>query len=48
MGEVLGIGSFGRVNFGLNLDTGELMAIKQVHIGNSREGTQEEVCLSFC
>eukprot|EP00743_Colponemidia_sp_Colp-15_P006898 GILK01007445.1.p1 GENE.GILK01007445.1~~GILK01007445.1.p1 ORF type:complete len:799 (-),score=114.96 GILK01007445.1:135-2531(-) len=32
-GELLGTGSFGRVHLGLNLDTGELHAVKQVALG---------------
>lgn len=31
--EVIGNGSFGRVVLGLNRDNGEIMAVKQVHIG---------------
>lgn len=30
-GQLLGAGSFGRVFFGLNMDTGELMAVKQIN-----------------
>ena len=39
-GELLGHGSFGRVILGLNIDNGELMAVKQVQItgfNNSQE-----------
>ena len=33
-GKLLGQGSFGRVVFGLNKDTGEVMAVKQVPISD--------------
>ena len=32
-GEVIGTGSFGRVHFGLNTASGELMAVKQIAYG---------------
>lgn len=31
-GELIGCGAFGRVYMGMNLDSGELLAVKQVHI----------------
>ena len=30
-GELIGCGAFGRVYMGMNLDSGELLAVKQVH-----------------
>ncbi|CAN0553789.1 unnamed protein product, partial [Laminaria digitata] len=32
-GDVIGEGAFGTVRMGLNLDTGELMAVKSVLLG---------------
>lgn len=42
-GEVIGHGSFGRVVSGLNLTTGEIMAVKQVHIGSVQAPNVKEV-----
>ncbi len=42
-GELLGHGSFGRVILGLNIDNGELMAVKQVQITGFNNS--QEVCL---
>ncbi|KAM7257751.1 hypothetical protein ACFE04_013492 [Oxalis oulophora] len=41
-GELIGCGAFGRVYMGMNLDSGELLAVKQVSIaaGASKEKTQ--------
>lgn len=42
--EILGQGSFGRVLFGANMDTGELMAVKQIPIiGFSYETAHERI-----
>lgn len=30
-GELIGCGAFGRVHMGMNLDSGELLAVKEVH-----------------
>ncbi|XVF63187.1 hypothetical protein PTKIN_Ptkin09bG0067900 [Pterospermum kingtungense] len=44
-GELIGCGAFGRVYMGMNLDSGELLAIKQVLIGSnaSKEKTQAHI-----
>ncbi|XAR57224.1 Mitogen-activated protein kinase kinase kinase [Bertholletia excelsa] len=45
-GELIGCGAFGRVYMGMNLDSGELLAVKQVSIatGNaSKEKTQAHI-----
>ncbi|GMH08410.1 hypothetical protein Nepgr_010250 [Nepenthes gracilis] len=45
-GELIGCGAFGRVYMGMNLDSGELLAVKQVSIaanGASREKTQTHI-----
>lgn len=45
-GELIGCGAFGRVYMGMNLDSGELLAVKQVSIasgGASREKTQAHI-----
>lgn len=45
-GELIGCGAFGRVYMGMNLDSGELLAIKQVLIttnSNSNEKTQAHI-----
>ncbi|GAB4851122.1 Mitogen-activated protein kinase kinase kinase npk1 [Ancistrocladus abbreviatus] len=45
-GELIGCGAFGRVYMGMNLDSGELLAVKQVSIaasGASREKTQGHI-----
>ncbi|KAL2922541.1 Mitogen-activated protein kinase kinase kinase NPK1 [Bienertia sinuspersici] len=45
-GELIGCGAFGRVYMGMNLDSGELLAVKQVLIassGASREKTQAHI-----
>ncbi|KAM0835560.1 hypothetical protein ACQ4PT_062854 [Festuca glaucescens] len=50
-GEMIGSGAFGQVYLGMNLDTGELLAVKQVLIGSTnatREKAQEEVLCAFC
>ncbi|KAL4469526.1 hypothetical protein ABPG74_004779 [Tetrahymena malaccensis] len=41
-GEVLGTGSFGQVILGMNIDTGEFMAVKQVHIGGYNQKDRQE------
>ena len=46
-GEVIGHGSFGRVVSGLNLSTGEIMAVKQVHIGGLQSPAAKEVRIAF-
>ncbi|KAL6497798.1 Mitogen-activated protein kinase kinase kinase npk1 [Orobanche hederae] len=42
-GELIGCGAFGRVHMGMNLDSGELLAVKEVAIAanNSSKKTQE-------
>ena len=41
-GELLGVGAFGKVFLGLNLDSGELMAVKVIPVTNQEdENTQE-------
>ncbi|XP_054805814.1 mitogen-activated protein kinase kinase kinase NPK1 [Prosopis cineraria] len=45
-GELIGCGAFGRVYMGMNLDSGELIAVKQVLIaarGASKEKTQAHI-----
>ncbi|KAG2272981.1 hypothetical protein Bca52824_067536 [Brassica carinata] len=44
-GELIGCGAFGRVYMGMNLDSGELLAIKQVLIApnNAKEKTQGHI-----
>ncbi|KAK2646947.1 hypothetical protein Ddye_022142 [Dipteronia dyeriana] len=45
-GELIGCGAFGRVYMGMNLDSGELLAVKQVSIAAnsaSREKTQAHI-----
>ncbi|XP_056695963.1 mitogen-activated protein kinase kinase kinase NPK1 isoform X2 [Spinacia oleracea] len=45
-GGLIGSGAFGRVYMGMNIDTGELLAVKQVSIasgGASREKTQAHI-----
>ncbi|XP_021750350.1 mitogen-activated protein kinase kinase kinase NPK1-like isoform X1 [Chenopodium quinoa] len=45
-GELIGCGAFGRVYMGMNIDSGELLAVKQVSIasgGASREKTQAHI-----
>ncbi|XP_007034672.2 PREDICTED: mitogen-activated protein kinase kinase kinase NPK1 [Theobroma cacao] len=44
-GELIGCGAFGRVYMGMNLDTGELLAVKQVLIAAnaSKEKTQAHI-----
>jgi len=47
-GPLLGSGSFGRVHLGLSLETGELMAIKQVELAAEKlSGPRQEVCRYF-
>lgn len=43
-GEIIGKGSFGSVYLGLNVTTGEMMAVKQVEV--PRYGSQDETTLS--
>ncbi|KAK3002975.1 hypothetical protein RJ639_018730 [Escallonia herrerae] len=46
-GELIGCGAFGRVYMGMNLDSGELLAVKQVSIAvnsASKEKTQAHIC----
>jgi len=40
--DIIGNGSFGRVIMGLNLQTGAMMAVKQVQIGSTNNHTQQE------
>ncbi|KAI3986042.1 hypothetical protein MKX01_039124 [Papaver californicum] len=43
-GELIGCGAFGRVYMGMNLDSGELLAVKQVLIAvNSKEKSQDHI-----
>ncbi|PIN04472.1 MEKK [Handroanthus impetiginosus] len=44
-GELIGCGAFGRVYMGMNLDSGELLAVKEVAIGTNRASkkTQEYI-----
>ncbi|XP_026459326.1 mitogen-activated protein kinase kinase kinase ANP1-like [Papaver somniferum] len=43
-GELIGCGAFGRVYMGMNLDSGELLAVKQVLIAvNSKEKAQDHI-----
>jgi serine/threonine protein kinase len=35
-GALIGSGSFGRVHLGLNLDTGEMIAVKQVNLASEK------------
>ncbi|GER44719.1 mitogen-activated protein kinase kinase kinase [Striga asiatica] len=44
-GELIGCGAFGRVHMGMNLDSGELLAVKEVSIAanNSSKKTQEYI-----
>ncbi|XP_058077708.1 mitogen-activated protein kinase kinase kinase NPK1-like [Magnolia sinica] len=44
-GELIGCGAFGRVYMGMNLDCGELLAVKQVLIANnaSKEKAQDHI-----
>jgi len=41
--EVIGNGSYGRVVMGLDLQTGSIMAVKQVQLGNMDSAIQQEV-----
>lgn len=38
-GNVLGTGSFGRVVYGLNKNTGQVMAVKQVHLSDAKNSS---------
>ncbi|XP_078439481.1 mitogen-activated protein kinase kinase kinase NPK1-like [Wolffia australiana] len=40
-GELIGCGAFGHVYMGMNLDSGELLAVKQVFIGTSNASKQK-------
>ncbi|KAL8524706.1 hypothetical protein ACS0TY_014351 [Phlomoides rotata] len=44
-GELIGCGAFGRVHMGMNLDSGELLAVKEVAIGanSTSKKTQEYI-----
>jgi len=42
-GEIIGHGSFGKVMMGLNLETGCMMAVKQVQIGIVNTAAQQDV-----
>ncbi|KAL3828815.1 hypothetical protein ACJIZ3_017617 [Penstemon smallii] len=44
-GEMIGCGAFGRVHMGMNLDSGELLAVKEVAIGtnSASKKTQEYI-----
>jgi serine/threonine protein kinase len=46
-GELIGCGAFGRVYMGMNLDSGELLAIKQVLIAPS-SASKEKTQVSYC
>lgn len=41
------MGSFGQVILGWNIDTGEMMAVKQVHIGGYNPNDRKEVVLVY-
>lgn len=43
---MLGHGSFGRVVFGLNRNTGEVMAVKQVYLGGFNSEIIQDVATS--
>ncbi|XP_020672824.2 mitogen-activated protein kinase kinase kinase NPK1-like isoform X2 [Dendrobium catenatum] len=40
-GELIGCGAFGHVYMGMNLDSGELLAVKQVLLGNSNASKEK-------
>ena len=42
-GGVLGVGAFGKVFMGLNLDTGELIAVKQISLEGQQRREVEAV-----
>ncbi len=42
---MIGNGSYGRVVMGLDLQTGSIMAVKQVQLGNMDSAVQQEVIL---
>ncbi|KAK4482890.1 hypothetical protein RD792_010063 [Penstemon davidsonii] len=47
-GEMIGCGAFGRVHMGMNLDSGELLAVKEVAIGtNSASKKTQKVEFKF-
>ena len=47
-GELLGSGAYGNVYLGLNEETGELMACKQVGIVSRHEETESVRCVKLC
>ena len=44
-GEIIGHGSYGKVIMGLNIETGCMMAVKQVQIGGVNTSAQQDVRL---
>ncbi|XP_057476242.1 mitogen-activated protein kinase kinase kinase NPK1-like [Actinidia eriantha] len=48
-GELIGCGAFGRVYMGMNLDSGELLAVKQISIAtNSASNEKTQVRIQIC
>ncbi|XP_076939066.1 mitogen-activated protein kinase kinase kinase NPK1-like [Bidens hawaiensis] len=46
-GELIGWGAFGHVYMGMNLDSGELLAVKQRYLGTVREEDTLNILLEF-
>lgn len=47
-GGIIGSGAFGKVSLGLNIDTGELLAVKQVHLSsNDADQAKKDVRTRF-
>ena len=46
-GELIGSGTYGKVYQGLNLNNGNLIAIKSVHIGSNKTATKELMSLKY-
>ncbi|XP_076938750.1 mitogen-activated protein kinase kinase kinase 3-like [Bidens hawaiensis] len=46
-GELIGCGAFGHVYMGMNLDSGELLAVKQRYLGTVREEDTLNILLEF-
>ena len=46
-GELIGSGTYGKVYQGLNLNNGNLIAIKSVHIGSNKTATKELMALKY-